>query len=160
MPDLRRQAVAVVDLQLGAVGGVAGGVVEAPAGLRVEQRSVRLQPPLLTAGGATVPELDLAEVGRAVGDNVEALAEGPYGAVRFERPLLAGRDAAGVELHRVAVGRGIRVDVNAMGGRAGAGDGAGRAGRDVRTKAHLALAVAQVGDGEVEQAVAGDREQD
>ena len=42
---LRRAAVAVPDLQPGAVGGVAARVVEATAGLRVEQRAVGLLRP-------------------------------------------------------------------------------------------------------------------
>jgi hypothetical protein len=55
--------VAVPDDQLGAVGGVAGEVVEAAAGQRVDQGGVGLCPPDLCAGAVAVPQLDEGAVG-------------------------------------------------------------------------------------------------
>src|SRR4051812_13119603 len=72
-------AVAVPDLQPGAVGRRAAGGVQAATRLRVLQRPVGLDDPVLGAGAVAVPQLDLRAVGGAAGDHVHAPAEGLQG---------------------------------------------------------------------------------
>src|SRR6185312_10549640 len=73
---LRRTAVAVVDLQPGTVSGGAARRVQAPAGLRIQQRSVTLLDPVLPADAVAVPQLHLRPVRRPVAVDVQAAAEG------------------------------------------------------------------------------------
>src|SRR5437899_3103263 len=68
-------AVAVPDLQPGAVGRSAAGGVQAATRLRVLQRSVGLGDPVLGAGAVAVPQLDLDAVGGATADHVQAAPE-------------------------------------------------------------------------------------
>src|SRR4051794_2463004 len=67
-------AVAVVDLQPGAVGGGTVRSIQAAAGLRVPQRTVGLLVPHLATDPVAVPQLDQSAVGGAVADDVEAAA--------------------------------------------------------------------------------------
>src|ERR1700722_5791330 len=73
-PVLVNAAVAVPDVELGAVGGGEVRVVEAFAGGGVDQGAV-LGDPSLVAAAVAVPDVDQGAVGGGVGaDDVEALA--------------------------------------------------------------------------------------
>src|ERR1700741_1385029 len=88
---LRPAPVAVIDLQPGAVGRVAARRVQAAARLRVEQRTVRLLLPDLTADPVAGPQLDLGAAGRPVAVDVEAAAQGAQRAVGLVHPVLVDR---------------------------------------------------------------------
>src|SRR5215469_6951419 len=79
-PLLVAAAVAVPDLELGAVGGVERRIVEAPAGDRVDEHAVHRQP-LLAAGAAAGPQLDQGAVTGPAADDIQALAHDADGAV-------------------------------------------------------------------------------
>src|SRR5690242_5378600 len=80
--------VAVVDLQQVAGGLGVAGVVQAPPGVRVEERAVGPAGPGLRGGAVAVEQLDRGVVGRRPVDDVEALAEDADAAVTGRRPAL------------------------------------------------------------------------
>src|SRR3984957_7443628 len=110
-------AVAGVDLELGAVGGVVARIVEAEARLRIEQRAVGLLLPDLAADPVAVPQLHLGADRGAVAVDVEAAAEGLKRAVGVVVPVLVDRvGLAPPELYEGTVPAGVIArDVNALG---------------------------------------------
>src|SRR5882757_2759099 len=117
-PHLGVAVVAVVDLELGAVGGGVVGVVEAAAGLGVGQAGA-VHLPLLGPGAVAVVELHLDAVGGAGVDHVHALAHHLEAAVAGHgEPLRVGAVAV-VELDRGVVADAAVVVVGALAGEAG-----------------------------------------
>src|SRR3984957_17462205 len=110
-------AVAGVDLQLGAVGGVVARIVEAEARLGIEQRAVGLLLPDLAADAVAIPQLHLGADRGAVTVNVEAAAEGLERAVGVVVPVLVdGVGLAPPELYEGTVCAGVIArDVDALG---------------------------------------------
>src|SRR5205085_6337402 len=111
VPHLRSGAVAVPDLELRPVRRVPVRVVEAPAGLRVEEALPGAVAPLLRAASVAVPQLHLRAVPGAAAGDVDALAEHVDCAVaRRPRERLRGAARAVPELDRRPVrGRAARV---------------------------------------------------
>src|ERR1035441_7632121 len=112
-PGLVGRSGAAPDLHLGARGSRPAGVVEALAGLRVEQRPVRLRLPYLRTGAVAGVKVHERSVRRAAG-HVEAAAVRVDGAVRLFRPLLAVGAVAGVDLDLGAVGVAVTGHVQAQ----------------------------------------------
>src|ERR1700722_7205752 len=114
-PMLVAAAVAGVQDQLRAVGGVGGGIVEAFAGGRVDYLPV-LRLPLLVGAAVAGPQLDEGAVGVVGAGDVHAAAVDGQGAVAVDGPVLRGGVAvAGPDLHLVAVGAVAVVAVHALG---------------------------------------------
>ena len=90
------------DLHLGA-GAAVAGVVEALAGVGVEQLAVGLRFPDLGAGAVAGVQVDEGAVGGAGRVDVQALAEHLQGVAGRDRPLLGAGAVAGVDLDRVEV---------------------------------------------------------
>src|SRR5580698_3117629 len=114
------------DLDLGA-GSAVAGVVQALAGVGVDQFSVGLVYPGLRAGTVTRVVVHGGAVGRAGPGHVEAAAEHLQGAVGLDRPALRVGAVAGVNLDRVEVGRAGAAVIQAQ--ALVPGDRPGRAGR-------------------------------
>src|SRR5262249_11629088 len=111
-----------------AVGGGARRIVEAAAGLRIDQRlGGRVHAPLLGAGAVAREQLDLGAVGGAARRDVHALAGAAQRAVAGDAPALRRRAGAREQLDRRAVGGAAAGDVDALAGDAGV-DRAGGAG--------------------------------
>src|SRR5581483_11220707 len=124
------------DLDLRA-GAAESGVVEALAGIGIDQRPVGLRLPDLGHGAVAVVQVDGGAVGGPGPVDVEALAAHFEGVVGFHGPLLGVGAVAGVNLDRVEVGGAGRPVVQAQalvaGDRAGGTAGAvarGGAGGD------------------------------
>src|SRR5580698_9736091 len=112
------------DLDLGA-GSAVAGVVQALAGVGVDQFSVGLVYPGLRAGTVTRVVVHGGAVGRAGPGHVEAAAEHLQGAVGLDRPALRVGAVAGVNLDRVEVGRAGAAVIQAQSFVAGDGAGGG-----------------------------------
>src|ERR1700731_2556185 len=115
------------DLDLGA-GAAPAGVVEALAGVGVDQLAVGLVDPVLGASAVAGIQVDEGAVGRTRRIDVEAHAEHLKGAVGLHRPLLGAGAVAGIDLDRV-VQRGagrpvVQAQALVPGDRAGGGRGA------------------------------------
>ena len=121
------------DLDLGA-GAAVSGVVEALAGVGVDQFAVGLRFPDLGAGAVAVIQVDGGAVGGACAVDVQALAQHFEGVVGLHRPLLGVAAVAGVDLDRVGVrgaGRAV-VQAQALVPDDRAGGGGGRGIRGIR----------------------------
>src|SRR6266508_4593024 len=136
VPLLVGATVAVPDGQLGAVGGVARRVVQAPPGLRTGQSAAGLALPHLGTGTVAVPQLYESAVGDTATRDVHALAQRPQRPVRAHRPVLRVGPVAVVQLHRCAV-RGVRrANVDTL-----AGDTGDRTGGHMPLLIHRTVAV-------------------
>src|SRR5207302_10058245 len=137
VPHLCAGAVAVPDLELGAVGRGRARVVEAASRLRVEERPVGAGLPDLRARAVAGPELHLRSAGGAAAGDVHALAECADRAVAaVPRPSLGVRPVAGPQLDVGAVGAVRAGDVDAL--AAVAGDLTGAAGACAADAAYAA----------------------
>ncbi len=111
IPSLSRRAVAIVDIELCAVGSVSVGDIEAATGLRIDKAALVSPAPFLRAGPVAVKKLDDSAIdGSAVG-HVHALAEHSQCSVAAVLgPALRVGKVAGKDLDLVAVsGRGTGV---------------------------------------------------
>ena len=117
-PLLVAAAVAGQDLQLGAVGEVEIGIVQALAGYRVDQRAAgRL--PLLIGAAMTRPQLDRRMVTFFLPVDIQALAVDLDRPVGFDRPGLPAAAVAGPHHHGRVIRLGAAVSGDAevqMGG--------------------------------------------
>src|SRR3569833_3851198 len=120
-PPLVRSAVAVPDLQLGAVGTAGAGDVQAAAGLDALQGPVRLRRPLLVGSAVAVPQVDERAVGRALAGDVHALAgRSPEPALAVAPPPRLGGAAVAVPALDLGAARGrASVVVDALAGQTG-----------------------------------------
>src|ERR1700761_2744771 len=127
-PLLVGAAVAGVEDELSAVGGVGSRVVQALAGGRVDQFAGRGRPLLFCAAVAR-PPLDQGAVGRGGPGDVHAAAVDGEGAVAVHGPVLGSGVAVAVpHLDLVAVGGAGVVVVHALGAVVAGHDRAGRPG--------------------------------
>ncbi len=111
---------AVVEPDLGGVGGAVAGRVQALARLHADDAAVGVDGPLLVGAAKAVPDLDLRGVGGARAADIQALGDAGDGdlqqAAGGQRPLLVWAAPAVVELHLGAVGVGYAGDVEAPSG--------------------------------------------
>src|SRR6185437_5701835 len=159
-PLLVGAAVAGPQFELGAVGGVGSGVVEALAGGGVDELPVFGLPLLVGAAGA-LPQLDQGAVGGAGAGDVHALAVNLQRAVGLDGPGLVGAAVAVPHLDLGTVGGGLTVVVDALGAvvasrdRAGHPATAGAANRGDRQVVELVGLVAGGAETDVARGVGG-----
>src|SRR5260370_10385201 len=127
---LGQVAVAVLLVQLGAGDRAPTRIVQAPAGVCVDQLAIRADQPLLVrrrlvVGAGAGRQLDLRTVQQAQAGYVQALAVDPKGSVHGENPFLRGTSVTAIDLDLGAVGGTAGGVIHALAGHAGL-DRAGR----------------------------------
>src|ERR1700722_7816085 len=127
VPLLVGAPVAGPQVELGAVGGVGLGVVEALAGGGVDEDAVAGLP-LLVGAAVALPQLDVGAVAVVGAGDVHALAVDLQGAVGLDGPGLVGAAVAVPDLDLGAVGGGQPVVVDALARVGARRDRAGRRG--------------------------------